>query len=158
MTPVPPWRPRGMAPPSLPPAPPMALPSLSLGPPTLPPLPNLNPHTAPRMVPRMVTPSLPPGPLTTRPMPLHITGHGGWCACGPPPRRPPAPDRSPPGSPGTPTRRGPTSGRGPSGGPMETRSGASPFPKIKYVGLEPEPDRIVHGEPWIRQQPDPDSV
>ena len=22
--------------------------------------------------------------------------------------------------------------------------------------VEPEPDRIVHGEPWIRQQPDPD--
>ena len=25
-----------------------------------------------------------------------------------------------------------------------------------YLGIEPEPDRIVHGEPWIRQQPDPD--
>ena len=25
-----------------------------------------------------------------------------------------------------------------------------------YSLLEPEPERIVHGEPWIRQQPDPD--
>ena len=26
----------------------------------------------------------------------------------------------------------------------------------KVFLIEPEPDRIVHGEPWIRQQPDRD--
>ena len=30
-----------------------------------------------------------------------------------------------------------------------------PFSPIFNI-LEPEPDRIVPGEPWIQQQPDPD--
>ena len=30
------------------------------------------------------------------------------------------------------------------------------FCGVLFFGVEPEPDRIVHGEPWIRQLPDPD--